>query len=104
VALRAVFLSCGAMAGWSWLFLLSGAGYSTNDRTWFRRVKRSAQFVRGLSGSKKGLVRVVQQFRGILMLVAAGIAFYRGWKIHTGDYAVMAYVLARWRSGLQSGT
>jgi hypothetical protein len=35
----------------------------------------------------------MQQFRGILMLVAAGIAFYRGWKIHTGDYAIMAYML-----------
>jgi hypothetical protein len=31
--------------------------------------------------------------RGLLMLVAAGIAFYRGWKIHTGEYALMAYGL-----------
>jgi hypothetical protein len=35
----------------------------------------------------------MQQFRGILMLIASGVAFYRGWKIHTGEYAVMAYVL-----------
>jgi len=25
------------------------------------------------------------------MVVAAGIAFYRGWKIHTGQYAILAY-------------
>jgi hypothetical protein len=53
-----------------------------------------------LSGFEEGLVRVVQQFRGILMLVAAGIAFYRGWKIHSGDYAVMAYVLGALALGL----
>lgn len=34
------------------------------------------------------------------MLVAAGIAFYRGWKIHTGDYALMAYVLGALALGL----
>jgi len=35
----------------------------------------------------------MQHFRGILMLIASGVAFYRGWKIHTGEYAVMAYLL-----------
>jgi hypothetical protein len=42
----------------------------------------------------------MNHFRGILMLVAAGIAFYRGWKIHTGEYAVMAYVLGALALGL----
>ena len=32
-------------------------------------------------------------FRGILMIVAAAIAFWRGWQIHTGRYAWMAYGL-----------
>jgi hypothetical protein len=31
--------------------------------------------------------------RGVLMLVAAGIALWRGWKIHTGFYAWSAYGL-----------
>lgn len=42
-------------------------------------------------------------FRGILMIVAAAIAFWRGWQIHSGRYAWMAYglgvlalVLAAW--------
>ena len=34
------------------------------------------------------------------MLVAAGVAFYRGWKIHTGQYAVMAYLLGALAVGL----
>jgi hypothetical protein len=42
----------------------------------------------------------MNRFRGILMLVAAGIAFYRGWKIHSGEYAVMAYVLGALALGL----
>jgi hypothetical protein len=33
-------------------------------------------------------------FRGILMIVAAGIAFWRGWQIHHGQYAWMAYGLS----------
>ena len=33
-------------------------------------------------------------FRGILMIVAAAIAFWRGWQIHNGRYAWMAYGLA----------
>jgi uncharacterized membrane protein len=32
--------------------------------------------------------------RGVLMLVAAGVAVWRGWKIHTGTYAWLAYGLA----------
>ena len=31
--------------------------------------------------------------RGIVMLIAAAIAFYRGWQIHTGHYAWLAYGL-----------
>jgi len=42
----------------------------------------------------------MNHFRGMLMLVAAGVAFYRGWKIHTGEYAVMAYVLGALAVGL----
>jgi hypothetical protein len=38
------------------------------------------------------------------MLVAAGIALWRGWKIHTGFYAWSAYGLGRrrwhWRCGI----
>jgi hypothetical protein len=35
----------------------------------------------------------MNQARGIVMLLAAGIAFYRGWRIHTGPYAHMAFGL-----------
>ncbi len=42
----------------------------------------------------------MNHFRGILMLIAAGIAFYRGWKIHTGEYALMAYGLGALAVGL----
>jgi hypothetical protein len=31
--------------------------------------------------------------RGVLMLLAAGFAFWRGWHLHTGTYAWMAYGL-----------
>ena len=27
------------------------------------------------------------------MVIAAGLAFYRGWKIHTGETAILAYGL-----------
>jgi hypothetical protein len=33
-------------------------------------------------------------FRGILMIIAAAIALWRGWQIHSGRYAWMAYGLA----------
>jgi heme exporter protein D len=33
-------------------------------------------------------------FRGALMVLAAGFAAWRGWKIHHGMYAWMAYGLA----------
>jgi hypothetical protein len=33
-------------------------------------------------------------FRGALMVLAAGFAAWRGWKIHHGIYAWMAYGLA----------
>jgi hypothetical protein len=42
----------------------------------------------------------MNRVRGILMLVAALFAFYRGWKIHTGHYAVMAYGLGVLALGL----
>jgi uncharacterized membrane protein len=32
--------------------------------------------------------------RGVLMLVAAGLAAWKGWRIHSGTYAWMAYGLA----------
>jgi hypothetical protein len=32
--------------------------------------------------------------RGILMLLAAAVAIWKGWRIHTGHTAVLAYVLA----------
>ncbi len=38
--------------------------------------------------------------RGMLMVVAAAIAFYRGWKIHTGHTALLAYGLGALALGL----
>jgi hypothetical protein len=38
--------------------------------------------------------------RGMLMLVAAGVAIWKGWKIHTGTYAWMAHGLAAVALGL----
>ncbi len=35
----------------------------------------------------------MNHFRGYLMLLAAVFAFYRGWKIHHGHFALMAYCL-----------
>lgn len=42
----------------------------------------------------------MQPFRGLLMLVAAGVAFYRGWKIHTGREALVAFGLGVLALGL----
>lgn len=42
----------------------------------------------------------MNHFRGFLMLVAAGIALWRGWKIHTGLYAWLAYGLGAAALGL----
>jgi len=42
----------------------------------------------------------MQHFRGLLMLVAAGFAFYRGWKIHTGREALVAFGLGVLALGL----
>jgi hypothetical protein len=36
---------------------------------------------------------IVNPFRGIMMLVAAAFAYYRGWQIHTGRTAWLAYGL-----------
>jgi hypothetical protein len=36
---------------------------------------------------------VLNPVRGILMIVAAGIAFWRGWQIHHGRFAWMAFGL-----------
>jgi hypothetical protein len=36
----------------------------------------------------------VNPFRGIVLLVAALLAFWRGWHIHTGRMALLAYTLA----------
>jgi len=38
-------------------------------------------------------------FRGIVMILAGCIAFYRGWQIHTGYYAWLAYDVVRARPG-----
>lgn len=45
-------------------------------------------------------VRGLNPFRGILMIVAAAIAFWRGWQIHHGHYAWMAYGLGVLALGL----
>ena len=42
----------------------------------------------------------MNRLRGMLMLVAALFAFYRGWKIHTGHNALSAYGLGVLRLGL----
>jgi hypothetical protein len=35
----------------------------------------------------------VNRIRGIVMLLAAALAFWKGWQIHRGESAVVAYVL-----------
>ena len=42
----------------------------------------------------------MQPFRGLLMLVAAGIAFYRGWELRHGEHAWMAFGLGVLALGL----
>lgn len=42
----------------------------------------------------------MQPFRGVLMLVAAGIAFYRGWEMRHGERAWMAFGLGALALGL----
>ncbi len=42
----------------------------------------------------------MNRFRGVLMLLAAGVALWRGWKIHTGHTALLAYGLAVMAVGL----
>lgn len=49
---------------------------------------------------KAGENRRMNQFRGLLMLLAAGIAFWRGWKIHTGHTALLGYGLGVLALGL----
>ena len=44
----------------------------------------------------------MEQARGMLMLLAAGVAFYRGWKIHTGREALLAFGLGLAALGLKS--
>jgi hypothetical protein len=39
-------------------------------------------------------------FRGVLMLLAAGFAFWKGWQIHHGTHAWMAYGLGAAALGL----
>jgi hypothetical protein len=51
-------------------------------------------------GKKTRKDRRVNQFRGILMLLAAGVAFWRGWKIHAGHTALLAYGLGALALGL----
>lgn len=42
----------------------------------------------------------MNQFRGVLMLMAATVAFWRGWKIHTGNTALLGYGLGVLAVGL----
>ena len=42
----------------------------------------------------------MNHFRGMLMLVASVIAFYRGWKIHHGPTALLGYGLGVLAFGL----
>ncbi|MGD0733899.1 MAG: hypothetical protein ABR976_02085 [Terracidiphilus sp.] len=42
----------------------------------------------------------MNHFRGILMLIASAIAFYKGWKIHTGSTALLGYGLGVLAFGL----
>ena len=42
----------------------------------------------------------MNHFRGVLMLLAAGVAFWRGWKIHHGNTAMLAFGLGTLALGL----
>jgi uncharacterized membrane protein len=42
----------------------------------------------------------MNQLRGVLMLIASAIAFYRGWKIHSGPHALLGYGLGVLALGL----
>ena len=42
----------------------------------------------------------MNHFRGALMLLAASVASWRGWKIHTGHIALLAYGLGVLALGL----
>jgi len=35
----------------------------------------------------------MNRIRGVVMLIAAGLAIWKGWKIHGGEMAVLAYSL-----------
>ena len=54
--------------------------------------------MRGRSRGRDGAE--MSHVRGILMLIAAAIALWRGWKIHSGEYAMMAYGLGAAALGL----
>jgi hypothetical protein len=47
---------------------------------------------RGVRAANEG--RRVNRMRGIVMLLAAAVAGWKGWQIHHGEHAVMAYGLA----------
>jgi hypothetical protein len=47
-----------------------------------------------------GVDEEMNHIRGALMLLAAGVAFWRGWKIHTGHTALLAYSLGSLALGL----
>ncbi|MGH9606193.1 MAG: hypothetical protein ACRD3N_10910 [Terracidiphilus sp.] len=53
--------------------------------------------VRRHGGRKDAIVNPV---RGVVMLLAAGVALWRGWQIHRGPYALLAYGLAALALGL----
>ena len=48
------------------------------------RIKRTGIYEEG---------KTMTQLRGIVLMMAGGFALYRGWRIHTGQYALWAYGL-----------
>jgi hypothetical protein len=42
----------------------------------------------------------MNHFRGVLMLIAAGVALLRGWRIHSGATALLAFGLCALALGL----
>jgi hypothetical protein len=50
--------------------------------------------------SAVGRSETMNHLRGVVMLVASAVAFYRGWKIHTGPHVWLAYGLGLVALGL----
>lgn len=58
-----------------------------------REIRRNSE---KMAGEDEGMNRV----RGMLMLLVAGVAFWRGWKIHSGHVALLGYGLGVLALGL----